>query len=839
MSWPDAAAELIRGCYSFIPGDLVGAMELKELTEELLSRQDLTGEQRSVVERGDTLFEEGMKNGFSGGFESDLEQLKTRLPGLFPEEADQSEKQREEEKQSGHDIEVLDSFIQESQDHLENMEEQILGLEDNPDPVAVNSIFRSMHTIKGVASFIGLTKIKNLSHSLESVLDKLRSEELTISTDLIDVLLAGVDLLTRMIGELIEKENELKKPGERYISLDSDQDIRAVLTALESILEKSEESLEETGDEIVTPEMIAGFKRESTELIESVQELFELYRKDTSDTEPLSRAFRSLHTVKGNAGFLRFGSIEQVCANLQQVIDRLQQDDQDYDERIAAVIDDSLKALKGAVLEAGPESEGAAETFGSPEPDISEPAEGPDAEGEGIGLKPLGEALVEMGEASSSAVDKALDRQQRKLGEILVESGYLEEEQVSRALEEQQKRQGQPAEEKEKTQRRDIRVDTDKLDKLFDLMGELITAQAMVIDNPDLEQYNLERFQAAAGYLSKVTREMQEVTMLVRMVPLEGLFNKMRRLVRDLSRSYDKKVNLDLSGQDTEMDRNIMDDISEPLVNVIENAVRHGIEIPKVREEVGKQTTGIITLDARYEGNEIWISVKDDGRGLDREVILEKARSLGLVSEADADKLSDTRVWALIMQPGFSAAVGATGAGRGEGLDKVKRAIEQLKGRVDIFSQKGKGTEILLRIPQTQALIDGIIFKVADKLYSMPISDVLTFHKAEAEQVTVTKRGREVLNLRGELIPILKLYEMHRIATEKRTVDEGIVMIILADNKKAALLVDEILDYKQLVVKPLPESMGIMRGVSGCSIMGDGNVSLIIDTPSLVNSVIE
>jgi two-component system chemotaxis sensor kinase CheA len=411
---------------------------------------------------------------------------------------------------------------------------------------------------------------------------------------------------------------------------------------------------------------------------------------------------------------------------------------------------------------------------------------------------------------------------------------------VEKALDQQKKSVKAPTDqtEAEKTQRQDIRVDTEKLDKLFDLVGELITTEAMVIDNSDLKQYDFHDFDSATSYLSKVTREMQEITMSIRMIPLEGLFNKMRRLVRDLSRKFDKKINLSISGQDTEMDRNVMEEISDPLVHIIRNAVDHGIEDPETRARMGKEETGELQLNARYEGNEIWITVKDDGQGLNRERIIEKARQNGVLS-TDPSGMSDQEVWKLIFDPGFSTSEEVSEiSGRGVGMDVVKRNIEKLRGKIDMNSQEGEGTEIILRIPLTLAIIDGISLRVGNQLFSMPINDVLSFQKAEEHQLTQTEEDRMVLRLRDEIMPVIKLYEEYDISTEKQKITDGIVVVTAVNGKKAGLLVDDVVGYKQIVVKPLPEYVEDMKAIAGCSILGSGDVSLILDANALVESVI-
>jgi two-component system chemotaxis sensor kinase CheA len=388
-------------------------------------------------------------------------------------------------------------------------------------------------------------------------------------------------------------------------------------------------------------------------------------------------------------------------------------------------------------------------------------------------------------------------------------------------------------------QRKDIRVDMDKLDKLFELTGELITAETMVVQHPELRNLDLNGFESAASYLTKITRQMQEITMTVRMIPLEGLFNKMRRLVRDLSKKFDKNVLMEVSGQETEMDRNVIEQISDPLVHVMRNSIDHGIEDGATRVAAGKPKEGRLQLNAKYEGNEIWITIKDDGKGLSREKILAKAEERGML-KGDEENRPDEDIWKMIFEPGFSTAAQVSDvSGRGVGMDVVRRNIEKLKGKISVTSKTGEGTEIILKIPLTLAIMDGISVKVGNCNYAMALGDILEFHKATEGQVVNTDGRHSVLKLRDELMPIIKLHEFYEIDTKKKEVTDGILIITNSNNRKAAVLVDDIIGYQQIVVKSLPGYIGSIRAVSGCSIMGDGEVSLIIDMGSLLKEELD
>ena len=721
------------------------------------------------------------------------------------------------------DVEILQSFIEESRDHLENIEEKILKLEATSDSDVVNDIFRSMHTMKGTSAFFGFVDIKELSHALESVLDDLRADKISVSAELVDILLDGTDMLSKMLGYLnsIVQENQDKK-GKLEIP-GSGIDLAPILSRIGQVENEPEaptpEQKPSTGtEELVTDEMREKFVAESRDLLDATEKDILELEKRPDDRSLIDDAFRFIHTIKGNSGFLGYSSFEAICMDMESVLDTIRSGQKKAGPKVVTVLLSMIDSMRQTL-----------ESLGGADDPESGGEERPE-------YKPIGEILIEMGETTPEEVDSALDLQEKKVGEILVTEGKVSEKALEQALKSQGKaaapdQAGAPA---YTVERKDIRVEMGKLDKLFDLMGELITAEAMVVHNPELEDLELESFNRAGSYLAKITREMQEITMTVRMIPLEGLFNKMRRLVRDLARKFGKKIHLAVSGQETEMDRNVIEEISDPLVHILRNAIDHGIEDESERVKSGKDGTGTVSLSAKYEGNEIWIMIKDDGAGLDRERILEKAVERGLIKK-DAEGVQDEELWQVLFEPGFSTAEKVSEvSGRGVGMDVVKRNLEKLRGKIDIKSTAGQGTELILKIPLTLAILDGITANVGSTLYALPLSDILEFHKASEEQITKSDTHREVLRLREEIIPLIKLYEFFNTETEKTAISDGIVVVVQSNGRKAGLLVDDIAGYQQLVVKALPEYMANMRAISGCSILGDGKVSLIIDTGSLL-----
>lgn len=607
-------------------------------------------------------------------------------------------------------------------------------------------------------------------------------------------------------------------------------------------------------EELITPEMIESFVSETNDLLDITENTLLEVEGAPEASHLIDESFRSIHTIKGNAGFFGFSRLESLCMDIESKMDAVRKGARKADHNLVTDLLSSVDGLRNALAEiagGGPADDaenagpGAADTAGPPEgPRDVDPAEDtadPPEEPETEEYKPLGDLLVEMGAAKPDDIDEALDEQQKKIGEILVSEGAADKEVVEKVLAEQAEARAD-AEEKEqkyKIRRKDIRVDMNRLDKLFDLMGELITAEAMVTGHQELEGLELENFERASSSMGKITREMQEITMSIRMIPLEGLFNKMRRLVRDLARKFEKSINLHISGQDTEMDRNVIEEISDPLVHIIRNAIDHGVEDAETRKTAGKDPTGNIWLNAKYEGNEIWITVQDDGGGLKREKILEKARENNLI-EGDGNDMDIEAVGKLIFEPGFSTADKVSEiSGRGVGMDVVKRNIEKLRGKIGVDSEEGRGTSIILKIPLTLAIIDSIAFRIGGMKYCLPIDDVVEFQKIEAYQITETRNGEKVLNLRNEILPVVELYKFYTIKGDVQNLEEGLFIIMQAAGKKVAVLVDEIIGNRQVVIKPLPEFMGQIRAVSGCSIMGGGEISLILDSSALIKEIFD
>lgn len=385
-----------------------------------------------------------------------------------------------------------------------------------------------------------------------------------------------------------------------------------------------------------------------------------------------------------------------------------------------------------------------------------------------------------------------------------------------------------------------ISVSVSKLDILMDLMGEMVIAEAMVTHNPDLDGLELSGLLKAMNQLHKITGEMQDMIMSIRMVPLTATFNKMHRIVRDMCKKLNKKVELILVGEDTEVDKNIIEHISDPLMHLVRNAVDHGIETPEERVGAGKPEKGTIILESKNEGRNVLIMVKDNGRGLNREAILKKARERKLIYKPE-EELTDSDIYNMILMPGFSTNDSVSEySGRGVGMDVVVNNIEAIDGTVSISSTEGRGMTVTMQIPLTLAIIDGMNVAVGNSQYTIPTVSIRESFRPGEGDIIRDPDGNEMIMVRGQCYPILRLHEVFNVDTKIKDLCDGILIMAEQDGKAACLFVDELKGQYQVVVKSLPgyiKKLKKIKGLSGCTLLGDGSISLILDIGSLISMV--
>ncbi len=754
-------------------------------------------------------------------------------------------------------IEIIQEFVTESRDMIEQLEPAIIELGQNSDSETMNAIFRLFHSMKGSAGFLEFDHITRVAHAAENLLDLIRNNEIELVPDHVNLLCAACDFAKEAL-DIVDNDYrddstaqaadaislqlhnaiEVAKGGEKTPAAEPAGEEQIAQQPTAEVVEEIDQTVEpqlDTGELPqleINDEMRQSFVQEGNELLQNAEQGLLAWSENPSDTESIGDLFRQIHSFKGNCGFFGFSQMEKLSHQMENILDRVKSGsklavDNPADQLLAA-----LDLLQQALNDV---TEGKAGIIDNLDQQLQQLE---------LLVPPLlGEFLVEEG-VEEKSVTAAVETQKKPVGEILVEKGDATPKQVTNALKKQQnelnkaKAEAKPAARgKTPAKRQDIRVDLGKLDNLINLIGEMVIAENMLINNPDLQGMELENFNKAGQHMSKLVRELQEMAMTIRMIPVAGLFRRMIRLVHDISAKAGKKVELQLLGEETEIDKTVIETITDPLVHLLRNSLDHGLETPAERMAKDKDEKGTVKLSASHEEGEVWVTVEDNGRGLNREKLLQKAISKGLVDEEEAAEMPDKAVYNLIFAPGFSTAAEVTDiSGRGVGMDVVKRNLEKIKGKIDVSSTPGQGTRIDLRIPLTLAIIDGMLVRVGTTTCIVPTLSILEAFRPNMEQITITPDGEELARVRENFFPIIRLHEILEKEPASRTLTDGILIVLEYQFTRFCLFVDEIVGQQQTVIKGLSDFIGNVSGVSGCTILGDGGVSLILDVGSLVES---
>lgn len=581
-------------------------------------------------------------------------------------------------------------------------------------------------------------------------------------------------------------------------------------------------------------ELLPDFVTESLEYIDSAEAALLALENDPRDGESINVVFRAFHTIKGTSAFLGLAAVADLAHHAESLFSRVRDGEVPFSGACADLAlrsADTLKALIQAISGAAPGDvvelpDGYAEFIAM--------LAAPDAVLTGEAAPPpelrLGDILVAEGKCTREAVEAAAAAEGvDPLGVRLVRDRAVSAADVAQALRRQKAGEAEAG-----ADAAVVRVRTDRLDRLVDLVGELVVAESMVAQDPTLAAGTNHELVKKIGQVGKIVRELQDLSMAMRMVPLKGTFQKITRLVRDVARKSGKQVNLVTEGDDTELDRNMVNVIGDPLVHMVRNAIDHGLELPVEREAAGKPAAGTVRLSAYQAGGGVVVELQDDGRGLDRARIVAKAIDKGLI-ESDSG-MPDEAVFQLIFAPGFSTADQVTDlSGRGVGMDVVRRNIESLRGRVEIRSTPGEGTTFSMHLPLTLAITDGMLVRVGQERYIISTLSIRTSFRPDVSMLsTVAGRGEMVL-LHGEVIPVVRLHEIFGIPGATRNLVEGLLVVVGEGRHRYALMVDELLGQQQFVAKPLGEGITTVQGVAGGAILGDGRVGLILDQGELLN----
>ncbi|ULA63077.1 MAG: hypothetical protein LZF86_100075 [Nitrospira sp.] len=705
-----------------------------------------------------------------------------------------------------------ESFFEESAEHLSTIEDGLLQLEQHPQDLDLLArIFRAAHSIKGNSGMFGFTAVGQFTHKMETLLDQLRNGRLSVTPAIADILLRSTDCLKLLIdaahGGPAPDQNTIAQLEQELAAAAGDTPKSGGgASASGASGEASSSASSQQGFRILWTPPSWLFQR-GLDPLRLINELAEL-------GTIVSRSLNVSHLPA-------FASLDPELCYLSWTCELHTVKQQSVIESVFDFVrDDSVLTIDKIE----------AKTAQPPHPFPSVSSVSPTST-EGAGEpKPLGEILVESGVVSRETLDKAL-AQQKRVGEILVEQHAVTPQQISQALQKQQ----ESATPKKGVDAASIRVDTAKIDKLINLVGELVITQSMLSDlGSRFEMGQLAVLLERIAQLERNTREIQERVMGIRMLPIGNAFSRFPRLVRDLSGKAGKKIQLVLSGEETELDKTVIESIGDPLTHLVRNSADHGLEPPDERVAAGKTEQGTIHLNAFHEGGSICITVQDDGRGLNRDRILAKAVKQGLVTENE--KLSDDQIWGMIFKPGFSTAEKVTDvSGRGVGMDVVKRNIEGLGGTVSIKTALGKGTTFTLKLPLTLAIIEGMTVRVGTDTYIVPLLSILQSIQPKQDCLkTVVGKG-ELVNVHGTYLPVMRLYEVFSLQPELTDPTKAILLILETEGERVAVMVDEILGQQQVVIKSMEQNFRKVEGVAGATILGDGTVGFILDVRGLLN----
>ena len=713
---------------------------------------------------------------------------------------------------------MLDMFIFETEQGLENLENICLESKDigEFDEDNVNEIFRIMHTIKGSSAVMMFQNVATLAHKLEDVFYFIREShpDDVPHDELVDDVLEVSDFITEELEKIKDGADPDEDPAALIEKLDKKIQNKSDKDAEQVIAEKQEKAKESEKPHFYIAPVASDDSK-----------FYNIYITYYKETEMANiRAYMAVNSLKGIA--------EDILYTPSDIISNPDSADVvlEFGFRIALQTTEGPQTITELInSSAGIENIEIKECTSDEFLDFCVEAESKPASSAGDVLtapveKPT--ILVDSQKPGSSREEKEEADKQTK------ENETDKAEQKAKP-----KKKPKRAPVKKGEAQSFISVNIKKMDLLMDLIGELVIAEAVVLQNPDLKVPGLDltNFQKSAGQLSKITSELQDAIMAMRMMPLKNTFQKMNRIVYDTSKKLGKDIELEVIGEDTEVDKNIIEHISDPLMHLIRNSVDHGIESDEDRKAIGKTEKGKVVLEAKNEGGQVWISVSDNGKGLKKDEILEKAKANGLLGNRTEKDLTEKEIFNFITVPGFSTKKKVTEySGRGVGMDVVVKNIQQVGGVLDIESVEGQGSTMTMKIPLTLAIIDGIIFSVGETNFVTPTNSVTEFIRIEKDKLIVEPDGEEYVMIREECYPLIRLNRFYHLDNAVEEIDEGIVIILNHEDRKLAVFADRLAGEQEIVVKPIPSYVKKVKGISGCTQLGDGSISLILDTGGLV-----
>ena len=688
------------------------------------------------------------------------------------------------------DNQYMDMFLDESHEHLQSLNEGLLRLEENMEEIgAVNDIFRNAHTLKGMSATMGYAKIAELTHEMEDVLDLVRKEQLKLNEDIMDTLFKCLDSLEQMVDSVGNGESE------------DVVDVSDLVAKLSSISKgtpapaAAAPAAAASQPEAETAEGDAGLDLDEIDLdvMKKAKEagLHIYHVKVTLMETCVLKAARSVMVMHA------LDEIGDVIKSIPAAED-LEQEKFEFSFDVVVATENDVETVKNAV-----------DTVSEIE-DIAVQELDPDKLGKDAAPAPAAKAAAApAAKAAAAPAAKAAAPAEKK----------------------DAAKPAAAAPAKKQHQSQSVRVDIEKLDTLMNLMGEL------VINKVRLEQigqtHRMSDLMETLEQMDRVTGDLQNIVMKVRMVPVSAVFNRFPRMVRDVSKELGKEINLTIEGEETELDRTVIDEIGDPIMHLLRNSLDHGVESPDAREEKGKPRVGEVGLIARHEGNNVVIMITDDGAGIDASKIRRKAVEKGMVTQEEADRLDDADAVRLIFLPGFSTAEQITDiSGRGVGMDVVRSKIEALSGHVDVETHIDEGSVFKIKLPLTLAIIQAMLVQVQDEMYAIPLGSIDSTINIEPTDIQ-TVQNKEVIVLRGEIIPIIRMEEALQVPHTKDS-DELFVVVVHAGEAKAGIVVDNLIGQQEIVIKTLGNLFAGLKLFGGATVLGDGKVALILDVATMI-----
>lgn len=672
-------------------------------------------------------------------------------------------------------------FLEESREHLQTLNSCLLELEHSPeDPDVLNEIFRSAHTIKGMSATMGFTEIAELTHEMENVLDLLRKNQLKANEDIVDTIFKCVDTLEQMVENISSESANNIDVTELVAKLVAIAKGESIPTA-----PPQEETKEK---EPVVSEVVVELNDTETTIIKKAME-------SGLQVFDIKVSLSPNCLLKSARVYMVMNALDEIGDVLKSIPSSEDLEQENFESSFELIVATATEQTRVQQL---------LSSISEITEVIVESLELPKSEAKAV----VAEDNKKMQEASSAK------RSQEKTKAPIApsSSGSIEKKLKS----------GQS-----------VRVDIEKLDSLLNLVGEL------VINKTRLEQigitHRLTELVETIEQMDRVTTDLQSVVMKVRMVPVGQVFNRFPRMVRDLSRELNKEINLTIEGEETELDRTVIDEIGDPLVHLIRNSLDHGIEHPDERLAKGKEPTGEVRLIARHEGNNVIIMVEDDGKGINPEIIKSKAVEKDLITQEDADKMDDNEAVRLVFLAGFSTADVITDvSGRGVGMDVVKNKIESLGGLIDVETKLDEGSKFKIRLPLTLAIIQALLVKVQEEIYAIPLGSIDSTINITTDNIK-TIQNREVILLRGQIIPIIRLNDVLQVPKVEENNDKDLfVVVVHMGDQKAGIIVDNLIGQQEIVIKTLGKLLAGIKVIAGATILGNGQVALILDVGTLM-----